>query len=295
VTSGIISATGRELGSGPYDDFLQVDAAINRGNSGGPTFNLDGEVVGVNTMIFSPSGGSVGIGFAISSNLAREIIADLADDGMISRGWLGVSIQSLNDNLAEALGLDDTKGALVSSVVAGSPAESAGLQEGDVIQRFDGEEVDKPSALSKIVASRDPGSENSLQIWRDGQAVDLTVELGILDDQTMMVASAGDQATEAPKLGLTLSPLNDEERQRLGLEDGRPGVVVRSVAPGSPAEQQEILTGDVILSIDNKSVATPGDVAELIDNARQEGRNAVAILMARDGQQLFKALSLAAS
>ena len=294
VTSGIVSATGRELGSGPYDDFLQLDAAINRGNSGGPTFNLDGEVIGVNTLIFSPSGGNVGIGFAISANLAQSVIADLADDGLIERGWLGVSIQPLNDNLAAALGLVEPAGALVASIVADSPAAAAGLAEGDVILGFDGVEIDKPSTLSKTVASRDPESRNDVEIWRDGKRRSVSVQLGILEDRNIVVSQAPSEDTDVEGLGLTVRPASDEDRSRVGVND-RTGLVVTDIAADGSAARQDIRVNDVILSVDNQPLASAQEFGDAIAAARGAGRDAVALLIARENGQLFTALSLAAS
>ena len=250
VTAGIVSATGRELGSGPYDDFLQVDAPINRGNSGGPTFNLDGEVIGINSMIFSPSGGSVGIGFAISSNLAKQIVADLQADGKIERGWLGVAIQPLDDDLAANFGLPNTHGALVSKVQPDSPALAAGMKDGDVILSFDGKPIDRLIQLTKAVASVEPGKKAEVGIWRDGKAETLSMAVGMMpsDDQ---VASAQPEADEAnqPRLGLALAPLTPELRKEMGVDANLKGVVVRDVADGSPAEAKGIRAGDVIVAI----------------------------------------------
>ncbi len=189
VTSGIVSATGREIGNGPYDDFLQIDASINRGNSGGPTFNLKGEVVGVNSAIFSPSGGSVGIGFAISSNLAKQVIADLEDDGKVQRGWLGVQIQGLDEDLAANLQLDKARGALVSEVQPDSPAAAAGVKQGDVVIAFDGKPIERVGQLSRAVAVVTPGKKAELDVWRDGKEMKLEVAIGTMPTQDQ-VASA---------------------------------------------------------------------------------------------------------
>lgn len=202
VTQGIISATGREIGSGPYDDFLQVDAAINRGNSGGPTFNLKGEVVGVNTAIFSPSGGSVGIGFAISSNLAKEVIADLMDDGKVERGWLGVQIQGLDEDLATSLRLPGDRGALVSGVQPGSPAEEAGIRRGDVILSFDGKSIDRVGQLSRAVADVEAGKKAEIVLWRDGKEQRVTAEIGPMPGSEEMAAAApAVESANQPRLG----------------------------------------------------------------------------------------------
>jgi serine protease Do len=296
VTSGIISATGREIGSGPYDDFLQVDAAINRGNSGGPTFNLKGEVVGVNTAIFSPSGGSVGIGFAISSNLAKQVVADLMDDGKVERGWLGVQIQGLDEDLAANLELPKAEGALVSGVQAGSPAEKAGIERGDVILSFGGQPIDKVGQLSRAVAAVPAGEKAEVVLWRDGQEVKLTAEIGAMPagDQVAAAEPAAEQADQ-PRLGLALAPLTPEQRQQLGIGGDVQGVVVAEVAPGGPADAKGIQAGDVILSVDDTAVAEPADVVAAVRKAHEEGRKTVLLYVSRDGNERYEAIPLATS
>ena len=191
VTAGIVSATGREIGSGPYDDFLQIDAPINRGNSGGPAFNVKGEVVGVNSAIFSPSGGSVGIGFAISSNLAKEIVADLQDDGKVQRGWLGVQIQGVDEDLASHLGLDKPRGALVGEVQPDSPAAAAGVEQGDVVLSFNGKQIDQVRQLSRTVAEVAPGSKGKIVVWRDGKEKTLDVQIAAMPAQDEVASDRG--------------------------------------------------------------------------------------------------------
>ena len=297
VTSGIISATGREIGSGPYDDFLQVDAAINRGNSGGPTFNLKGEVVGVNTAIFSPSGGSVGIGFAISSNLAKQIVADLKDDGKVERGWLGVQIQGLDEDLAASLGLDKPKGALVSGVQDGSPAQAAGIKRGDVVLSFAGQEIAKVGQLSRAVAVVPAGQKAEVVLWRDGKEQRLTAEIAPMPSGDQVAAAEPPAANEnQPRLGLALAPIEPERREQLGLgKDVKGGVLVAQVVPGGPAEAKGIQAGDVILSVDRQPVAAPADVVKAVRKAREEGRKAVMLYVARDGNERFEAIPLATS
>ena len=296
VTSGIISATGREIGSGPYDDFLQVDAAINRGNSGGPTFNLKGEVVGVNTAIFSPSGGSVGIGFAISSNLAKQIVADLMQDGKVERGWLGVQIQGLDEDLADSLGLDRAKGALVSGVQPGSPAEKAGVKQGDVITALDGKPIDKVGQLSRAVAAVPAGTKSELTLWRNGKEQKLAVEIGAMPASDEVAANEPAAEHESqPKLGLALAPIAPEQRERLGLKSDVKGVLVAQVVPGGPAEAKGIEAGDVILSVDHHPVAKPADVVAAVKKAHEEGRKAVLLYVARNGNERFEAIPLATS
>jgi serine protease Do len=296
VTAGIVSATGREIGSGPYDDFLQVDAPINRGNSGGPTFNLKGEVVGVNSAIFSPSGGSVGIGFAISSNLAKEVIADLQDDGKVERGWLGVQIQGVDEDLADHLGLDKPRGALVGEVQPDSPAAAAGVEQGDVVLSFDGKPIDHVRQLSRAVAEVAPGSEAKIVVWRDGKEKTLEANIASMPSQDQ-VAEAGESgpAADQPKLGLALAPIAPEQRAQLGLEQGQQGVLVTSVVPGGPAEAKGLQPGDVILSIDREPVSRPSDVVAGIRKAHETGAKSVLLFVSRNGNERFEAVPLATS
>ena len=296
VTAGIISATGREIGSGPYDDFLQVDAPINRGNSGGPTFNLKGEVVGVNSAIFSPSGGSVGIGFAISSNLAKEVVADLADDGKVERGWLGVQIQGVDEDLASHLGLDKPHGALVGEVQPDSPAAAAGVEQGDVVLSFNGKQIDQVRQLSRTVAEVAPGSEAKIVVWRDGKEKTLEAKIAAMPAQDE-VASAEEAAPAAgqPRLGLALAPISPEQRDELGLKAGEKGVLVTDVVAGGPAEAKGLRAGDVILSIDRKPVAQPADVVTAIRKAHETGAKSVLLFVSRDGNERFEAVPLATS
>ncbi len=296
VTSGIVSATGREIGSGPYDDFLQVDAPINRGNSGGPTFNLRGEVVGVNSAIFSPSGGSVGIGFAISSNLAEQVIADLKDDGKIERGWLGVQIQNVDEDLASNLELPAPKGALVSSVQAGTPAEGAGIHQGDVILSFDGKEIDQVRQLSRAVASVEPGKEASVVVWRDGKKVTLQAEIGQMPGQEEVAAAEQAQpGSDQPKLGLALAAISPDQREQLGLDPDQQGVLITEVVPGGPAEAKGLRAGDVVLSINREPVSQPSDVVTAVRKAHESGAKSVLLYVARDGNERFEAVPLATS
>lgn len=296
VTSGIVSATGREIGSGPYDDFLQIDAPINRGNSGGPTFNLKGEVVGVNTAIFSPSGGSVGIGFAISSNLAKQVIADLQDDGKVERGWLGVQIQPLDEDLAGHLGLERPRGALVSNVEPGSPAERAGIRRGDVVLSFDGQPIDRLTQLSRAVAAVDPGKQAEIVLWRDGREQRVQAEIAPMPT-TEQVAGVEPGSPEAgqPRLGLALAPLTAEQRARLGLDEGTQGVLVARVMPGSPADDKGIAAGDVIMSVNKAPVRQPADVVAAVRKAAEHGDKSVLLYLWRDGQERFEAVPLATS
>jgi serine protease Do len=296
VTSGIVSATGREIGSGPYDDFLQVDAAINRGNSGGPTFNLKGEVVGVNTAIFSPSGGSVGIGFAIASNLAKQVIEDLKDDGQVERGWLGVQIQGVDEDLATSLDLDRPRGALVSDVQSDSPAAKAGIRRGDVILSFGGRPVERVGQLSRAVASVEPGKPAEIVLWRDGKEQRLTAEVGLMPTQERVASvESGSAGTEQPKLGLALAALTPEQRDRLRIDPDVQGVLVAQVQPGSPAETKGIEPGDVILSVDHQEVRQPSDVVAAVRKASAEGHKTVLLYVSREGNERYEAIPLATS
>ena len=296
VTSGIVSATGREIGSGPYDDFLQIDAPINRGNSGGPTFNLQGEVVGINSAIFSPSGGSVGIGFAISSNLAKQVIADLRDDGKVERGWLGVQIQGVDEDLASNLELGKPRGALVSEVQKDSPAAAAGMKQGDVVLTFDGKPIDRVGQLSRAVAAVLPGHKAEMAVWRDGKEIKLQAAVGEMPGQEQVAAAEPAQAgADQPKLGLALAPISPEQRQELGLGAEKKGVLVTEVVPGGPAEAKGLQAGDVILSIDRKAVSQPSDVVAAIRKAHEGGAKSVLLFVSRDGNERFEAVPLATS
>ena len=296
VTAGIVSATGREIGSGPYDDFLQIDAPINRGNSGGPTFNLQGEVVGVNSAIFSPSGGSIGIGFAISSNLAKEVIADLQDDGQVERGWLGVQIQNVDEDLASNLELPAPKGALVSDVQPDTPAAAAGIEQGDVILSFAGKPIDQVRQLSRAVAAVEPGNKAEVVVWRDGKEVKLEAAVGRMPGQDQ-VAAAEQEAPGAdqPRLGLALAPIAPEQRTELGLDADQQGVLITEVAPGGPADAKGLRAGDVLLSVDRAPVTQPADVVAAVRKAHEAGAKSVLLYVARDGNERFEAVPLATS
>lgn len=295
VTSGIVSARSRDIGSGPYDDFLQIDAAINRGNSGGPTFNLRGEVVGVNTAIFSPSGGSVGIGFAIPASAARDIIADLRDDGRVERGWLGVTIQRVTDELAEGLGLPNAEGALVSNVSPDGPAADAGVERGDVILRFNDEPITQMRELPRVVARVAPGEEGRLAIWRNGQEQTLAVQVGQMPDQDQQVAAAEENRETGPRLGLALAPLSPDARQSLGLGQDARGVLVEDVDPSGPAAEQGIQPGDLIREVAREPVTEPSQVIDAVRAAAERGDKSLLMLLSRDGQDRFVAVRLAAT
>lgn len=291
VTAGIVSATKREVGVGPYDDFLQIDAPINRGNSGGPTFDLDGYVIGVNTLIFSPSGGNVGIGFAIAANLAKEVVTQLIEKGSVERGWLGVVIQPVDEDIASALGLDEPKGALVNSVQAGSPAERAGIEAGDVVVAFDGRTVEDPRDLARMVADAGPGHEARITVVRDGRERTLEVELGTMPTEET-VAEAGEASAAKARLGVAVRPLTPEDRDELGLAPEISGVLVVSVEEGSPAAEKGIRPGDVIVSVDGRDVASAEDVRTAIAAAADAGKKAVLLRVVRENQPRFVAVPL---
>ena len=296
VTSGIISASNREIGAGPYDDFLQTDAAINRGNSGGPLFNVEGQVIGVNSAIFSPNGGSVGIGFAIASNLVKDVTQQLIQTGKVERGWLGVAIQPVDQDIASSLGLKSTDGALVSQVEPNSPAAKAGIQRGDVVTSINGQKVNEPRALSRDVADVAPNKTAKLEVVRNGKQETIDVTVGSQPKQQDVASNQqAPQKEHQARLGLSLAPLDQDARSQLGLPDDVRGVVVADVTAGSPAETKGIQSGDVILSIDRKNVREPRQVAEAVKQAAQHGQKAVLMLIMRDGHQIFEAVPLAVS
>ncbi|MFN6955351.1 MAG: Do family serine endopeptidase [Acetobacteraceae bacterium] len=278
VTAGIVSARGRQIGAGPYDDFIQTDASINPGNSGGPLFNAAGEVVGVNTAIVSPSGGNIGIGFAVPSRMAQSIVAQLREHGAVRRGWLGVSLQPMDAEMAAALGTAGAKGALINAVEPGSPAARAGLRAGDVVTAIDGRAVETPRDLAAGVAAVPPGSTATLAILRDGASTEARVEIGSHPANAVPAAKPG-----LPALGLGLAP-----RQGGGAEIAR-------VEPGSAAAERGLAPGDVVLRAGEREVRSPQDVAEAIAAARAAGRPSVALQIERDGRSRFVALPLRAA
>jgi serine protease Do len=285
VTTGIISARERNIGSGPYDDFLQIDAPINRGNSGGPAFNLAGEVVGVNTAIFSPSGGSVGIGFAIPATIAKQVIGEIRDKGQVTRGWLGVQIQPVTADIAESLGLDKAQGAIVADVTEGSPALRAGIKTGDTILKVNGEVVADPRDLARKVALLAPGKSAALSIYRDGKHETVTVAIGTMPgDQEVAVRSGDGDGTDRVRLGLQLVPS----------EDGR-GVQIASVMPDSPAAQRGLRPGDVILEVGGIQVDDPDAVEAAVERAATNGQKGVLMLVRSGERQRFVAMPTARS
>jgi serine protease Do len=302
VTTGIISARSRDIHEGPFDDFLQIDASINQGNSGGPTFNMNGEVVGINTAIFSPSGGSVGIGFAIPSNLAKPILAELKDKGQIQRGWLGVEIQQVTPEIASAMGLDEAKGALVASVQPDSPAARAQLEPGDVILSFNGQSVHEMRDLPRLVAEADPNSKADLGILRDKKQITLSTTIGKMKDDNQ-VASNDQQSedngqadnavgVEVAALGATLAPVTQETRQQFNLDENVKGVVVADLDQDGPLADQGIRPGDVIKKVSDSEVQSPADVKRLADRAKADKQQVLLMLVDRGGKSLFVAVKL---
>ena len=285
VTTGIVSGTGRVIGGGPYDDFIQTDASINPGNSGGPLINGRGQAIGINAAIFSQSGGSIGIGFAIPVNLAKPILTQLAANGHVVRGWLGVTVQPVTPDLAKSLKLSESGGALVSSVTEGSPAAKAGLKPGDVIVDFNGERVVRPDRLPTAVAMTPVGREVPLSILRDGKAMRLTVKVG---QQTESREASTEPVKVPAKLGLTVEPVTPRLARQMGLRDEH-GVIVRGVEADSPAAEAGLRAGDVIVEVNRQTVRTPADMQRQIE--RHAKGTPVLMLVHRGDSSLFVAVA----
>ncbi len=286
VTAGIVSARGRDIGAGPYDDFLQIDAAVNRGNSGGPAFNLSGEVVGINTAIFSPSGGNVGIAFAIPSSTAEGVVASLIENGAVVRGWLGVQIQPVTDDIAESLGLENARGALVSEAQADGPALEAGIAAGDVVTAVNGQEVESPRELARLIANLTPGQDVKVDVWRNGETQQVDVELGTLPGDDQLASASPSQTSPSADValadfGLTVVPA----------EDGN-GLLVTDVDPDSAAAERGIQAGDVIAAVNSQPVKSSDDVSKAVSSAEEAGRSAVLLQVSRDDANRFVALPI---
>jgi serine protease Do len=300
VSAGIVSARARDIASGPYDNYIQTDAAINRGNSGGPLFNMRGEVVGINTAILSPTGGSVGIGFSIPTSTALPVIEQLREYGETRRGWLGVRIQSIDDTTADALGLDEARGALVAGVDPEGPAQAAGIETGDVIVAFDGQEIESSRDLPRIVANTPVGKEVAVEVIRRGEPRTIDVTIARLRESTQEAGlSDPSQEEDAPTavreaLGMELSAITDELRQRYSIADDIEGVVVTDVEPLSAAAERRITAGDVILEVGQEPVRSPEEVADRLDGLRAEGRRS-ALLLVSDAQGEVRFVALAMS
>lgn len=291
VTSGIISATARDIHTGPYDDFLQTDASINRGNSGGPMFNLNGEVIGINSAIYSPSGGSIGIGFAIPSDAARPIIEQLRTTGKVERGWIGAHIQPVNDEIAEAVGLDKSRGALIASIDPGSPAVAAKLEPGDVILVYNGKPIDRSRQLPRLVADTPPGKTAKLSVWRDGTAHPVDVEVAAFDANRPAPPAPEPEKPRPPPtieaLGVKLAALSADLKKQFALPDTAKGVVITDVPANSVAAAQGLRPGDLIVGVGESAVTTPG---ELEQRAKKTARKNLLVRVERDGITRFVAL-----
>jgi serine protease Do len=293
VTAGIVSSIGRDVGNGPYTDYIQIDAPINRGNSGGPTFDIQGKVIGMNSMIYSPSGGSVGIGFAIPASTVQDVVAQLKAHGHVSRGWLGVEIQSVTPEIASSEGVKDAKGAIVASVVPESPAAKAGFTPGDIVLAINGKSVEDSRDLSRRVASIPAGATAAFTVIHNGNQETLKAKIGPRKDEEVAAnnsAPPDSSGTTAEAMGLGLAALNDDARRTYNLDQGVNGVVVTKVDPNSEAADKGIEAGDVIVSVGNKPVHTPADIAKQMAAAKAAGRDTVLVLVSTDSGERFVAL-----
>jgi serine protease Do len=298
VTAGIISARNRDINSGPYDNYIQTDAAINRGNSGGPLFNLEGEVIGVNTAIISPSGGSIGIGFAVPANTAMAVIGQLREFKEVRRGWLGVRIQQVTDDIAESLGMKPARGALVAGIDDKGPAKPAGIEAGDVIVKFDGKDIKEMRDLPKIVGDTPVGKDVPVVIIRKGKEETKTVRLGRLEDTPQPAsvrtdAPAEDKSVVQKALGLNLANMTDELRKKYKIKDSVKGVVITGVDANSAAAEKRLNAGDVIVKVTDEEVANAADVQKRIDQLKKDGKKTALLLVANtEGDVRFVALTL---
>jgi serine protease Do len=300
VTAGIVSARNRDINSGPYDSYIQTDAAINRGNSGGPLFNLDGEVIGVNTLIISPSGGSIGIGFAVPSKTVVGVVDQLRQFGELRRGWLGVRIQQVTDEIAESLNIKPARGALIAGVEDKGPAKPAGIEPGDVVVKFDGKDIKEPKDLSRVVADTAVGKEVDVVIIRKGAEETRKVTLGRLEDGDKAVqasAKTKDEPAEKPvtqkALGLDLATLSKDLRARYKIKDSVKGVIITSVDGTSDAAEKRLSPGEVIVEVAQEAVSNAADVKKRVDQLKKDGKKSVLLLVANaDGELRFVALSV---
>lgn len=304
VTAGIVSARARDINAGPYDDFIQTDAAINRGNSGGPMFNTRGEVIGINSAIISPSGGSIGIGFAVPASLAVPVLDDLRKFGKVRRGWLGIRIQSLDTDMAENIGLPDQKGALIAKVDPAGPGAKAGLKDGDVVLKFDGKDINEMRRLPRFVASTPIGKKVEMTVWREGKRQTIAATVGEMpeDPAEQQVKGKAEQSKPQPGkdgvltitgAGLTVSSLTPALRERFGVEDEAKGIVVTEVKPDSPAAEKGMRPGDLIIEADHKPVRSPAELGKLIDEARKSGAKSLLLRVENPQQLRYIALPLA--
>jgi serine protease Do len=299
VTAGIVSARNRDINSGPYDSYIQTDAAINRGNSGGPLFNLDGEVIGVNTLIISPSGGSIGIGFAVPSKTVAGVVDSLRQFGELRRGWLGVRIQQVTDEIAESLNIKPARGALIAGVEDKGPAKPAGIEPGDVVIKFDGKDIKEPKDLSRVVADTAVGKEVDVVIIRKGQEETRKVTLGRLEDGDKAVQASAKAQPEPEKpvtqkaLGLDLATLSKDLRTRYKVKDSVKGVIITSVDGNSDAAEKRLSPGEVIVEVAQEAVSNAADVKKRVDQLKKDGKKSVLLLVSNaDGELRFVALSV---
>ena len=287
VTAGIVSARGRDIRQGPYDDFIQTDAAINRGNSGGPLFNMDGQVIGINTAIYSPSGGSIGIGFSIPANMAKQVVAQLKDFGHAKRGWLGVQIQQVTPDIADGLGLHPARGAMVASVTDGGPAAAAQIHGGDVILKFNGQDVKEMRTLPRIVAETDIGKQVPVVVWRDGKEITVQASIAELPDDVQKASATSSPAPAKPAdvtlaitgLGMKVAPITDDLRAKYSIAADQKGVVVTDVSNNGAAAGRGLKPGDVIQEVQQETVATPQDVQDRVQKYRKMDRKTVLMLV----------------
>ena len=299
VTAGIVSARNRDINSGPYDSYIQTDAAINRGNSGGPLFNLDGEVIGVNTLIISPSGGSIGIGFAVPSKTVAGVVDQLRQFGELRRGWLGVRIQQVTDEIAESLNIKPARGALIAGIDDKGPAKPAGIEPGDVIVTFDAKDIKEPKDLSRVVADTAVGKEVDVVIIRKGVEQTLKVTLGRLDDGDKAVQAAAKTQEPAEKpvtqkaLGLDLASLSKDLRSRYKIKDSVKGVIITNVDTPSDAAEKRLSAGEVIVEVAQEAVSSAADVKKRVDQLKKDGKKSILLLVSNaDGELRFVALSV---
>ena len=295
VSAGIISARNRNIDAGPYDDFIQTDAAINRGNSGGPLFNMDGEVIGVNTAIISPSGGSIGIGFSVPSAIASSVVEQLREFGETRRGWLGVRIQDVDEAIAEGLGLGEPVGALVSDVTTGGPAEEAGIESGDVILEFDGRKIEEMRDLPRIVAETQVGRTVDVEVLRRGQQERFEVTIALLEEERFGAGEAvestvSDSGATATTLGMTIEPLSGSLRSQFNIPEDVDGVVVTEVDGASSAAERGVRPGDVIVEVAQQEVSSPSEASRMIEETEDAGRRSVLLMLNRGGELRFVAV-----
>jgi serine protease Do len=293
VTTGIVSARGRDIQSGPFDDYIQTDAAINRGNSGGPLFDMDGKVIGINTAIFSPTGGSIGLGFAIPASLAQPVVEQLKSHGRVERGLLGVQIQPVTDEIASSLSLGSSKGALVAQVEPNSAAAKAGVQDGDVIKTVDGKDVATVRDLTRTIAGMAPGSSVKIGLLRDGKEMTVSAKLGDYAKPAKQAAKADEEKAEkvsGGSFGFSLAPISPETRAQLGLKDGVKGALIAAVETGSPAEEQGLRAGDVLQQVGRETVDSPKDAVSKLKEAK-DTKKPVLMKVYREGSTRFVAIS----